>query len=516
MEVMQDALRLSGVCKKFGTIEANRNVSLGVRKGSIHAIVGENGAGKSTLARIIYGMHRPDSGTIAVHGKSVKFASPGDAIAEGIGMVHQHFMLVPAMTVTENVMLGLENKPLFSAIPMKTASACIRRLSGQYGIAVDPDARVETLSVGEEQRVEILKLLYRQAGILILDEPTAVLTPRETLNLFDVLRSLKNEGKTILLITHKLDEVLALADRVTVMRQGEITGTVSCSETSKEALARMMVGRNVLLGVDNPPPSPGKIVLSVEHLGYRTAKGVQKLAEVSFKVRAGEIFGIAGVEGNGQSELLALLWGMHDRKGAVSGNILLGETDITGRSPAAMAALGVSHIHEDRLKHAVVPGFTVSENMLFGRHREPRFRRGAGFNRQEVGEYVKKLVTRYDVRCSDVDTIRLEALSGGNQQKVVVARELDRPGMRLLILAQPTRGVDIGAIEGIHRSIIETREHGAAILLVSSELDELIALSTRIGCLYKGSLRRIFTAEEVEAGRSDILRFGQEIGLHIT
>ncbi|MBM3162550.1 MAG: ABC transporter ATP-binding protein [Chlorobi bacterium] len=513
---MRAVLQLSGVSKKFGDIEANRDVSLSVAKGTIHAVVGENGAGKSTLAAIIYGMHRPDCGTMTVNGVPVQFDSPRDAIAAGIGMVHQHFMLVHPMTVTENIMLGCEQKGLFARLPLKAASEHVRRLSRQYGMEVEADARVETLSVGEEQRVEILKVLYRKASILILDEPTAVLTPQETVRLFGVLRSLRKEGKTILIITHKLDEVLDLAEFVTVMKKGGISGTVSCSQTSKQELARMMVGRDVLLRVENPPPSAGKTVLSVENLGYRNAKGLLKLDGTSFSVRSGEIFGIAGVEGNGQSELLSLLWGMHDRKGAVSGKIVLDGIDITGMTPASICALGVSHIPEDRLKHAVVASHSVSENLLFGRHREPRFHRGPGFDRQAVADYARNLAGRYDIRCSDPERQPLRSLSGGNQQKVVVGRELDRPGMKLLILAQPTRGVDIGAIEFIHKSIIEARDNGAAILLVSSELDELIALSSRIGCLYKGSMRRIFTETEVSGGRTEELLFKQEIGLHIT
>ncbi|MCF8383878.1 MAG: ABC transporter ATP-binding protein [Chlorobium sp.] len=513
---MQNAIRLTAISKNFGTVKACSNVSLSIRSGAIYAVVGENGAGKSTLARLIYGMHQPDGGSMEINGSPVTFASPGDAIAAGVGMVHQHFMLVPTLTVTENVMLGLEKQSLFSTLDPKNSAENIRQLSLKYGMAVDPLAPVSTLSVGQEQRVEILKVLYRNARILILDEPTAVLTPLETDQLFAVLRSLAKEGKTILIITHKLDEVLALADTVTVMSRGSVTGTLPCQETSKEELARMMVGRSVLLRVENPPPSPKKTMLTVENLGYRTATGIEKLEGVSFSVREGEIFGIAGVEGNGQSELLSLLWGLHDRNGRVSGKIIFEGSDITGKNPAQIAGLGVSHIPENRLKHAVISGFSVADNMIFGRHREKRFHQGFGFDRQAVTRYALELGKTYDIRCTDLENTPLGALSGGNQQKVVVARELDRPGMKLLILAQPTRGVDIGAIEQIHRSIIGARDRGAAILLVSSELDELIALSTRIGALYQGSIRRIFTREEVSEGRKRGRPFEEELGLSIT
>jgi len=513
---MEHAIRLTSVSKTFGAVKACSKVSLSIRSGTIHAVVGENGAGKSTLAGLIYGMHQPDCGRIEINGTTVSFSSPGEAIAAGIGMVHQHFMLVPTLTVLENVLLGLEKKSLLSPLDLKNSGESIRQLSLKYGMAVDPLARVSTLSVGEEQRVEILKVLYRNARILILDEPTAVLTPLETRQLFAVLRSLAGEGKTILIITHKLDEVLALADTVTVMSRGSVTGTLPCLETSKEELARMMVGRSVLLRVDNPEPSPGNIVLSIENLGYRTATGLGKLEAVSFSVRSGEIFGIAGVEGNGQSELLSLLWGLRERGREVSGKVLFEGADITRKSPGEITRLGVSHIPEDRLKHAVVAGFSVAENMIFGRHREKRFHRGFGFDRQEVSRYALKLGETYDVRCTDHVNTPLGTLSGGNQQKVVVARELDRPGMKLLILAQPTRGVDIGAIEQIHRSIIAARDRGTAIVLVSSELDELISLSTRIGALYKGSFRRVFTREEVLEGRRRGRPFEEELGLCIT
>ena len=510
------AVRLSGISKKFGSFSANNNVSLSVDEGTIHALVGENGAGKSTLTKIIYGMHQPTSGEMVINGRQARFSSPREAIRSGIGMVHQHFMLVPELTVAENIILGNEQCGLFQLLPLKKSNALILKDASAYGLAVDPEALVASLSVGEQQRVEILKLLFRHAVIMIFDEPTAVLTPAETEHFFATLRSLRDKGKTIILITHKLDEVLAVADMVSVMRKGEIVGTMSAVSATKPELARMMVGRSVLLRVTNPPPSPGETVLSINKLGFRAKGGVEKVHDLSLSVRAGEIYGIAGVEGNGQSELLQALWGLAPDETVISGEVLLKGKSIIGKKPAEIALMGVSHIPEDRLRHAVIGDYTVSDNLIFGRHRERSFHRGIGFNTHALTLYAEAMIENYAIRCSSPDRQPLSALSGGNQQKVVLARELNRPAISLLILAQPTRGVDIGAIETIHNKIIEARTSGVAILLVSSELEEIIALSTRIGCLYKGSICHEFSREEVELKRNSELEFQKEIGLHIT
>ena len=510
------ALRLSGVSKLFGTFAANSNISLSVEAGTIHALVGENGAGKSTLANFIYGIHRPTSGEIAIRDEVVRFTSPRDAINAGIGMVHQHFMLIPELSVAENIILGNEQTSLFRPLPLQRAKMMIRQDAATYGLAVDPDASVASLSIGEQQRVEILKLLFRKAEIMLFDEPTAVLTPSETERLFATLRSLRASGKTILLVTHKLDEVLALADTVSVMRKGEIIGTVPAASVTKPELARMMVGRSVLLNVENPPATPSEMVLKINNLCYQTSTGEMRLRNLSLTVRAGEIYGIAGVEGNGQSELLQALWGLAPDGAQLSGEMTLNGKQMLGKSPREIALMGVSHIPENRLRHAVIANYTVAENLLFGRHHERSFHQGIGFNTTAIKRHAETMIADYDIRCGSPTTQPLGSLSGGNQQKVVLAREMNRPGISLLILAQPTRGVDIGAIETIHQKIIDARQRGMAILLISSELEEIVALSTRIGCIYKGAIRHEFTKTEVVLKRVADSEFQKEIGLHIT
>ncbi|MBV5304223.1 MAG: ABC transporter ATP-binding protein [Chlorobium sp.] len=513
---MAVAVRLSALSKKFGSLAAINNVSLSVEEGTIHAIVGENGAGKSTLTKIIYGMHLPTSGELSIKGKALRFTSPREAIKAGIGMVHQHFMLIPELSVAENIILGHEGTSLFHRLPLKKAKSLIKKDAERYGLAVDPDALVASLSIGEQQRVEILKLLFRHAEIMIFDEPTAVLTPSETERFFVTLRSLRDTGKTIILITHKLDEVLAVSDTVSVMRKGEIVGTMPSASVTKEELAQMMVGRNVLLSVTNPAATPGEIILTINNLCYRTTRGEMKVQHLSLNVRAGEIYGIAGVEGNGQSELLQALWGIAPEGTIISGTATLKGASIIGKRPGDIALMGISHAPEDRLRHAVITEYTVFENLLFGRHRERSFHQGIGFNGPAIKRYAEKMIADYAIRCSSPENQPLGSLSGGNQQKVVLAREMSRPGISLLILAQPARGVDIGAIETIHNKIIEARDTGMAILLVSSELDEIIALSTRIGCIYKGSIRHEFSQAEVELKREAEHEFQKEIGLHIT
>jgi simple sugar transport system ATP-binding protein len=511
---MTTAIRLSGITRQFGQLKANDNVSLSIQAGSIHALVGENGAGKSTLSNIIYGLVRPDSGTIEIDDRPVAFTSARQAIEAGIGMVHQHFMLVPTLTVVENIILGSERSRF--SLPMKRFEQEIRDLALRHGLEVDPCALVSSLSVGEQQRVEILKILYRQAKLLILDEPTAVLSPLETGRLFVTLRSLAAEGRTILLITHKLDEVLAVSDSVSVMRKGALVGTIPTISATKEELARMMVGRSVLLKTENPPQSSGRPVLSIEGLCYVAPGDGRKLDMLSLTVHEGEIYGIAGVEGNGQSELLSLIWGTFDRQATIDGSITLNGRSILGRSPSAIADMGVSMIPEDRLKSAVVPDYGIEENLIFGRHREQKFHRGIGFDHGEIRRNAGQMIERYDIRCSTGTNPAIASLSGGNQQKIVLAREMERPTLKLLVLAQPTRGVDIGAVELIHRRIIEARKSGLAILLISSELEEVIALSSRIGCMFKGSIGHEFSEDAVRKGREEGSLLDKEIGLHIT
>lgn len=510
------ALKLDGITIRFGSQLANDDVSLSIEQGSIHAVVGENGAGKSTLSNIIYGLQRPDSGTMAVNGHPVDFSSPRQAIAAGIGMVHQHFMLVPTLTVAENIILGSEPPGMFSRLPMKRIEREILELCRRHGLDLDPHSKVSSLSVGEAQRVEILKLLYRKAKILILDEPTAVLSPPEIEQLFLTLRSLASAGRTIMLITHKLDEVLSVSDQVSVMRKGKLIGTIPTTHASKEELARMMVGRSVLLSCANAPHQTGKPVLTIDNLDYTTAGGVRKLEKISLTVREGEVYGIAGVEGNGQTELLDILWGMREGQASISGSVTFERQSILGMTPSEIARLGVSMIPEDRLKSAIVAEYGVEENLLLGRHREREFHRGIGFDHDKLRHYAARMIERYDIRCGTAVNPPIASLSGGNQQKVVLAREMERPGIRLLVLAQPTRGVDIGAIELIHQRIIEARNSGLAILLISSELEEVITLSSRIGCMYKGTIRHEFSVDEVAIGRSEQRDFEKSIGLHIT
>ncbi|MEI8186310.1 MAG: ABC transporter ATP-binding protein [Chlorobiaceae bacterium] len=513
---MSAAVRLTGISKRFGNFAANSNISLSIEEGFIHALVGENGAGKSTLTKIIYGMVQPSEGVVYIRGNAVHFTSPRDAISAGIGMVHQHFMLIPTLSVAENIILGNEHVGLFQHLSLKQMKVLIEKHARDFGLTVDPDSMVENLSVGEEQRVEILKLLVRNASIMIFDEPTAVLTPSETEHLFATLRTLRDKGKTIILITHKLDEVLTVADTISVMRKGEIIGTMPATSVTKPELARMMVGRSVLLRVTNPPPTPGKTILNISKLSFSSLKGEKSLHNLTFNVKAGEIYGIAGVEGNGQLELLQALYGMAPAGAVISGEASLMGASLIGKTPAEITLMGVSLTPENRQRHAVVLDYTVSENLLFGRHRERSFHRGIGFDRKELNRYSEQMIADYDIKCSSPASQPLGSLSGGNQQKIVLARELNRPNISLLILAQPTRGVDIGAIETIHNKIIEARQKGMAILLVSSELEEIIALSTRIGALFKGSIVHEFTEEEVARKRNSEYEFKKEIGLHIT
>lgn len=519
---MAPSIEFKRVSKRFGSSYANQDVSLSVERGTIHAIVGENGAGKSTLMKILFGLYEPTSGEIFINGKRAQIASPTDAIGLGIGMVHQHFMLIPTLSVAENIMLG-DEPTTRGFIDFAKVHRDLKALSEKFGLSISPDVLVNSLSVGEEQRVEILKVLYRKADILILDEPTAVLTPIETEQLFQTLKALAQSGKTILIITHKLDEVLAISSRVSVMRQGKLVATMETKDATKESLARAMVGRDVLLSVPKPPCHEKDVVLSVKNLSYIDSRGVKVLNQLCFEIKAGEIYGIAGVEGNGQSELLKALWGMQDERDVLSGEIKFGTTSLLGKSPREIASLGISHIPEDRLRYAIIKDYSISNNLIFGRHREPAFAARIGFKWQELAQYALNMITLFDVRAASQISMRNQIadekignLSGGNQQKIVSARELGRPHLKLLILAQPTRGVDIGAIEFIHRKIIETRDRGIAILLISAELDEIISLSDRIGCLYKGAIRKEFSKQDVLQGRANPKEFEKEIGVFIT
>ncbi len=487
------AVELREISKAWPGVIANDHVNLQVRKGEIHALVGENGAGKSTLMNILYGMISPDSGEILINGEPASINGSRAAIRLGIGMVHQHFMLIPPLTVAENIVLGQEPGGPGSLYQANEARTRIKELSKRYGLPINPDTRIEKLSVGLQQRVEILKVLYRSASILIMDEPTGVLTPQETFELFDVLRGLVDQGKTIIFITHKLREVLELSDNITVLRRGKNAGTLVTHETNQAEIARMMVGREVLLRVNKTPAKPGPIVLRVENINAQSQRGLEALHKVSLEVRSGEILGIAGVEGNGQTELVEVVTGMLPATGGtlsvttVKDGKEIETHDITHLNANAERLIGVSHIPEDRRESGLVLTESIADNMILGRQHWPQFNL-AGFVLwpRKIIEWAKRLVLEYDVRTSSIDaTVR--SLSGGNQQKVIIAREFSVDPM-LLVASQPTRGVDIGAIEFIHRRIIEQRDAGKAVLLISAELDEIRSLSDRIAVMYEGQI----------------------------
>jgi simple sugar transport system ATP-binding protein len=487
------AVEMRNITKQFPLVLANDDVTFLVQKGEIHALVGENGAGKSTLMNILYGLLRPDSGTILFNGEEVSLSGPGDAIEYGIGMVHQHFMLIPPLTVAENVVLGREPSQR-GFVDISRANQIVRELSDQYGLKVDPTARVETLSVGIEQRIEIIKVLYRGAEILILDEPTAVLVPQEVDELFEILRSLKDQGKTIIFITHKLQEVMAISDMVTVMRDGRVVGTVATKETSRTEIATMMVGRNVLFRVEREKASPGHVVLEVEDLHALDNKHLPALRGVSLRVREGEILGVAGVEGNGQTELVEVLTGL--RK-AEKGEVKLTGAMITNYSPRLVREQGIGHIPEDRHRRGLVLRYTVSQNMVLGVHYRPPFVRRLGFdiiNFAPIREKAERLIHEFDIRPLDRENLAGN-LSGGNQQKVIVAREFDQDP-KLLIAAQPTRGIDVGSIEFVHQRLIQARDAGKAVLLVSADLEEILSISDRIAVMYEGKIVGVLDQEE--------------------
>ncbi|SCZ20078.1 simple sugar transport system ATP-binding protein [Afifella marina DSM 2698] len=478
------AIALSGISKSFGAVQANRDIDLLVEEGTIHGIVGENGAGKSTLMSILYGFYEADSGDIFVRGEKRKITSPDDAIKAGIGMVHQHFMLVDNFTVLENVILGAEGGTLLKA-GVSRARAELKRLEREYELQVDPDAVVGDLPVGLQQRVEILKALFRGADTLILDEPTGVLTPSEADHLFRILRQLKSQGKTVILITHKLREIMAITDNVSIMRRGEIVATLETAETTPEQLAELMVGRHVLLRVEKGEAAPGAPLLTVTNLSVVDGNGVARVSDVSFEVRAGEIVGIAGVSGNGQSELLEALSGIRP---ATSGEIRLADGEDLARraDPAMRRRSKLAHVPEDRHRMGLVMGFEENENAILGYHRDKAYGRGVFLDRSAIEAEAREKMQQYDIRPPD-PRLKTANFSGGNQQKIVLAREMERDP-DVLLVGQPTRGVDIGAIEFIHHQLVAMRDAGKAILLVSVELDEIRALSDRILVMFSGKI----------------------------
>jgi len=476
-------LELRGITKRFPGIVANDGVDFELRKGEVHALLGENGAGKSTLMNVVYGLYRPDEGDIRINGKAAELGSPKAAIESGVGMVHQHFMLIPVMTVAENIVLATE--PVHSGILLDYAAAekRVQEISTRFGLAVDPRAIVQDITVGQQQRVEILKALYRGADILVLDEPTAVLTPPQAQELFTIIRSLTEQGKSIIFISHKLNEVTEVADRITVLRRGKKVETLPAAGATEQGLARLMVGREVLLRVDKTAAQPTKALLSVEGLTVEDDRGIEQVRDVSFEVKGGEIVGIAGVDGNGQTELIDAIAGLRRSK---AGKIVIGDEDVTGDSCKECLDAGLGHIPEDRQRRGLVLDFSLAENLALHDYDHPPASRYGWLYPKRLIEKARMLLQEFDVRGGGPHT-RAGGLSGGNQQKVVLAREIDR-NPKVLIAAQPTRGLDVGAIEFVHRRLVEERDEGRGVLLVSLELDEILSLSDRILVIFEGRI----------------------------
>ncbi|WP_214710620.1 ABC transporter ATP-binding protein [Exiguobacterium sp. s55] len=504
---MEYVIEMLNIRKEFGTFVANDNITLQLRKGEIHALLGENGAGKSTLMNVLFGLYQPEGGEIRVRGEKVNIENPNIANDLGIGMVHQHFMLVEKFTVSENIILGSEPKSGLT-VDRATARKKVMDISEQYGLRIDPDAKIEDISVGMQQRVEILKTLYRGAEILIFDEPTAVLTPQEIQELIQIMKRLIEEGKSIILITHKLKEIMQVADRCTVIRRGRYIGTVDIDETvNEDRLAEMMVGREVNFDAEYSKADPQQVVLDVQKLVVKDSRGLKAVDGLDLQIRSGEILGIAGIDGNGQTELIEAISGL---KKPESGKVMLNGKDVTGFTPRKVTESGVGHIPQDRHKHGLVLDYTIRDNMVLQTYyKEPFSKRGL-MNYKAVAEKAKALIEKFDVRTPSVD-VPARALSGGNQQKAIIAREVDR-SPDLLIAAQPTRGLDVGAIEFIHEQLIKEREKGRAVLLISFELEEILHVADRIAVLYEGKIVGIRDPKETTEQELGFLMAGGKRG----
>lgn len=504
---MEYVVEMLNIRKEFPGIVANDDITLQLRKGEIHALLGENGAGKSTLMGMLFGMYQPDRGSINVKGKKVKISSPNIANDLGIGMVHQHFKLVDTFTVTENIILGSEPRK-FITVDTKSAAKKIAELSKKYGLNVDPYSKIEDISVGMQQRVEILKMLYRNADVLIFDEPTAVLTPNEIKELIQIMQNLINEGKSIILITHKLKEIKAAADRCTVIRRGKYIGTVEVADTSEAEMAKMMVGRQVSFKVEKNEAKPTNVVVKIDNLSVKNNKKVLGLKNFSLEVKAGEIVGIAGVEGNGQTELVEALTGMRP---VDSGSIIFKGNDITKTSIKSRNDSGIAHIPEDRHKRGLVLDYTMEDNMVLKVYDKMPFSKLGLINRQKIKEYANKIIKSFDVRSGEGGQSIARSLSGGNQQKGIIGREIES-NPDLLIAVQPTRGLDVGSIEYIHKRLVEQRDSGKAVLLISLELDEVLNVSDRIAIINNGELIGIVNAKETNENEVGLMMAGVRKG----
>lgn len=500
---MAPVLELRGITKRFPGVLANDHIDLTIEKGEIHSLLGENGAGKTTLMNILYGLYHPDEGEIIVNGKNVNIKSPIDAIKAGIGMVHQHFMLVPVFTVTENVMLGEEFVKYGGVLDRAKAAKKVQEISDKYNLNIDPNAYIKDMPVGLQQRVEIIKLLFREANILIMDEPTAVLTPQEVTELFKIMQTLIDQEKSIIFITHKLGEVLECADKITVIRGGKVVGTTDPQTSSMNDLANMMVGREVKLEVEKEKQKSGDVVLEVRDLKVLDPRGNIAVNEINFDVRAGEVLGIAGVQGNGQTELVRSLTGLLH---AIDGTVKLNGHDITRSTPRKITELGTAHIPEDRQKDGLVLSLPISDNLVLNTYYLKPYSKGVFLDQKVIVETGNKLVENFDIRTPSIFT-HASSLSGGNQQKIIVAREFSRD-IKLLIASQPTRGLDVGSIEYIHKRLLSKRDEGCAVLLVSTELDEIMQLSDRIAVLYRGKIISIVDAKTTSKEQLGLLMAG--------
>ncbi|RUL55197.1 MULTISPECIES: ABC transporter ATP-binding protein [Lysinibacillus] len=503
---MEYVIEMLNIRKQFGDFVANDNITLQLKKGEIHALLGENGAGKSTLMNVLFGLYQPEAGTIRVRGKEVKITDPNVANKLGIGMVHQHFMLVENFTVTENIILGSEPTS-FGTINIKDASKKVQALSQQYSLNVDPNAKIQDISVGMQQRVEILKTLYRGADILIFDEPTASLTPQEITELMHIMKRLIEEGKSIILITHKLKEIMEVSDRVTVIRKGKGIGTVTTAETDPKGLAELMVGRQVVFKTEKKEPNPKDVVLQIDSLQVADNRGIDKVKGLNLTVRAGEIVGIAGIDGNGQSELIEAITGLRKVK---NGKITLNGKDITNLKPRKITESGIGHIPQDRHKHGLVLDFPVGHNIALQTYYQKPISKSGVIDYKKVNEIARKIIEEYDVRSGEGEMSIARSLSGGNQQKAIIGREISR-NPDLLIAALPTRGLDVGAIEFIHRRLIEQRDNGKAVLLISFELDEVMNVSDRIAVIYDGSIIDTVLPKETNEQELGLLMAGQSL-----